>query len=109
VSNVWETRNRLILEYLERLANQLRSGKPITPAELEEQLLRLLAGVLMSLRQHEVNKQGWCRICRWPRRNWRFWHRKPQCTVYRSLNFAMSQGIDQVWWQLLDSLDHEPT
>ena len=106
MSNVWETRNRLILEYLEKLADQLRSGEPIAPAELEEQLLRLLVGVLMLLRQHKVNKRGRCRICRWPRRTWRFWHRRPQCTVYRSLNFVMRQGLDRVRWQLLDSLGH---
>ncbi len=41
VNNVWETRHRLVLEYLEKLADQLRSKEQIAPAELEEQVVRL--------------------------------------------------------------------
>lgn len=104
MSNVWETRNRLLLEYLEKLADQLSGGEPIAPAALEEQTVRLLAGVVMSLRQHRVNKRGQCRYCSWQITTWRFWRRRPPCTVYRSLSFAMGQGIDEVWWQLFGSL-----
>jgi hypothetical protein len=105
VSNVLETRNRLLLEYFEKLADQCRDKKSITPAELEEQILRLLTGVVMLLRLHEVNKQGQCRVCGWPRRTWRLWHRRPRCTVYRSLDFTMKQPLGTVWGRLLE--DHK--
>lgn len=58
MSNVWETRNRLIFEYLEKLATQLSGGGPIVSAMLEEQTVQLLAGVVMLLRQHRVSKRG---------------------------------------------------
>ncbi len=104
MSNVLETRNRLILEYLEKLADQLSGGKSIASATLEEQTVRLLASVVMLLRQHRVNKRGQCRFCGWQVKTWRFWRRRPPCAVYRSLSFAMGQKIDAVWWQLFESL-----
>jgi hypothetical protein len=57
VSNVWQTRHRLMLERLEELADQLRSKEPIAPAVLEGQTVRLLAGAITLLRQHAVNKR----------------------------------------------------
>jgi hypothetical protein len=101
VSNVWETRYRLLLEHLEELTDQLRSNEPIASAALEEQAVRLLAGVVMLLRQHEVNKLGRCRFCTVSHR-WRFWRKRPQCAAHRALNFALGQHLDTVWWQLLD-------
>jgi hypothetical protein len=89
-------------ERLEELADRLKSKQPIAPAALEEQAVRLLAGVLMLLRQHETNKHGQCRFCAAPRRR-RFWQRRPQCMVYRSLDFVMRQSLDAVWWQLLET------
>lgn len=108
MSDVWETRKRLILERLEKLIDQLRGKESVTPAELEEQAVRLLTALLMLLRQHRVNKWGQCQYCSWRIKTWRFGHRRPQCTVYRDLNFALHQRLDVVWWQLLDSADHEP-
>lgn len=102
MSNVWETRYRLMLEQLEELADQLRGNEPIAPAALEEQTVRLLAGVLMVLRQHRVNQRGQCRFCTMPQRTWRFWNRRPRCTVSRALDFAITQRLDIVWWQLED-------
>jgi hypothetical protein len=99
VSNVWETRYRLLLERLEQLADRLTTEQPITTADLEEQTVRLLAAVVMLLRQHKLNKRGQCRFCTAPRR-WQFWHRRPQCTVYRSLDFVMRQRLDAVWSRL---------
>lgn len=96
MSNVWETRQLLMLERLDELADRLRSKQPIAPAALEEQTVRLLAGVVMLLRQHKVNKRGQCRFCAASRR-WRFWRRRPRCTVYLSLDFAMNQRLDMVW------------
>jgi len=101
VSNVWETRHQLVLELLEQLADQLRDKEQVAPAELEEQIVRLLTGVVMLLRQHRVNKRGQCKYCGWTRWMWRFWRRRPQCTVYLSLNFVMRQRLDVVWSRLL--------
>lgn len=102
MSNVGETRYRLLLERLAKLAGQLRSKEPIAPEVLEEQVERLLAGVVMVLRQHRVNKRGQCKYCGWTRWVWRFWRRRPRCTVHRSLDFAMSQRLEIVRQQLLE-------
>lgn len=98
MSNVWQARHRLMLERFEELADRFRNEQPIAPRALEEQTVRLLTGVVMLLRQHEVNKRGQCRFCAASCR-WTFWRRRPQCTVYRSLDFAMRQSLDTVWWR----------
>ena len=100
MSNVWQTRRRILLEQLEELASQLRGGEQVAPAVLEDQTVRLLAGVLMLLGQHQLNKRGQCRFCAASRR-WRFWQRRPQCAVYRTIDFVMRQPLDVVWRQLL--------
>ena len=104
MSDFWETRHRLLAQQCEKLVNQL-SGKE-TPGQVlvEEQAVRLLTGAVLVLRQHKPNKRGRCRACAAPGRIWRFWLRRPPCAVYRDLNFAMSQGLDVVWWQLLASM-----
>lgn len=102
MSNVWESQNQLTLEYLEKLANQLRSKEQLAPAELEEQVVRLLATMVILLRQHRVNKRGQCQYCSWRVETWRLGLRRPRCTVYRALGFALVQRLDVVWWQLLD-------
>ena len=63
MSNVWETRYRLLLERFEELADRLTTEQPIATADLEEQTVRLLAAVVMLLRQHKLNKRGQCRFC----------------------------------------------
>lgn len=108
MSNVWQTRHRLMLERLEELADQIRGKEPIVPTALEEQTVRLLAGAVMLLRQHEVNKRGQCRYCGWTIRTWRLWHRRPQCTVYRVLSFALGQRLDTLWRQLLKDPQARP-
>ena len=108
MSNVLKTRHRLVLDYLEKVVDQLRSKEQVAPAELEEQLLRLLTGMVMLLRQHRVNKRGQCEYCGWTRWVWRFWRRRPQCTVYRSLDFTMRQPLDSVWWRLLEDHKERP-
>ena len=100
VSDVWETRNRLLLERLEKLVGQLRSEESLPAAVLEEQTVRLLAAMVMLLRRHRVNKRGQCRYCSWRIMTWRFGRRRPECTVYWVLDFAMYQRLDIVWWQL---------
>jgi hypothetical protein len=101
VSNVWQTRRRVLLQQLKELAGKLRHEEPIPPTVLKEQTTRLLAGTLMLLQRHDVNERGQCRICSRPR-TWQFWRRKPQCTVYQSLDFAMRQPLEFVWWPLLE-------
>ncbi|MCA1702471.1 MAG: hypothetical protein LC808_04065 [Actinobacteria bacterium] len=93
-----------MLEQLEELADQLRSKQQVAPAALEEQAVRLLAGVVMLLRQHQLNKRSQCRFCAASRR-WRFWQRRPQCAVYRTIDFVVRQPLDVVWRQL--PVDHK--
>lgn len=104
MSSSWETQYRLLHENLADLADGLSSERQIAPAVLKDHTVRLLAGLVMSLRQHEVNKNGQCRYCSRLITMWRFWRRRPRCTIYRNLSFALSQGSDEVWWQLFDSL-----
>lgn len=105
MNNVWQTRCRVLLEQLEAIARKLREGEEIASSAREEYVVRLLAGVVMLLRQHHINKWGQCRYCGWTRRTWQFRHKRPQCTVYLSLDFAMSQPLDLVWGQAL--ADHK--
>lgn len=103
VSQVWGIRDRLLLEQLERLTETLSSEESIELAEVEEQTLRLLAGVVMLLRRHRVNKRGQCKHCGWMRWAWWSWYRRPRCTVYRSIDFAMSQPLHWVWREVFPS------
>jgi hypothetical protein len=96
-----------MLEQLEELADGLRSKQQVAPAVREEQTVRLLGGVVMLLRQHQLNKRGQCRFCA-SAHCWRFWQRRPQCTVYRSLDFVMRQSLDAVWWQLSEHPQSRP-
>lgn len=92
------------MEYFQELTDRLRSDEPIAPEACKEQLVRLLTGVVLLLRQHRINKKGQCNYCQWTKWSWWFWRRRPQCTVYRGLDFAMRQPLDMVWQQLLE--DH---
>jgi hypothetical protein len=105
VTNVWETRHRLLLERLETLARQLREDQPIAPTALQEQAIRLLAGEIMLLRQHRVNKRGQCKYCRRTKWCWLF-QRRAQCSVYVCLDFAMCQPVQVVWRRLQE--EREP-
>ena len=96
MSSVWETRYRLLVETLEKLVERLGDEQAHTPAELTEQTVRIVVGALTLLRQHHVNKRGQCRYCGWTRRSWRFWRRRPRCTVFRTLHFALGQPADVV-------------
>jgi hypothetical protein len=96
VSNVWETRNRLLWEQLEQMMNRLNSAVPPEPAELKELAVRLLAGVVILLRQHHTNKRGQCSYCAWTSRTRPFWHRRLDCTVYETVDFAFRQRLDTV-------------
>lgn len=107
MSNIWETRSRLFLEELEKLAEWLSSDAPKTPAALEEQAVRLLAMVVILLRQHQVNKRGQCQYCGWTRWTWRLWRRWRRCTVHQALDLAMGQSLDVVWWRLLETVGQQ--
>lgn len=90
-----------MFERLEELVDQLLGNESIPPAVLEEQTVRLLAGLVMLLRQHRVNKRGRCHYCGWRRWTWRLGRGRPQCTVYLNFDFAMRQRLDVVWSRLL--------
>jgi len=107
VSSLWETRHKLVWEQLEELAERLSGAKPMAPAMLEERIVQLLAGVLILLRQHHVNKRGQCRFCGWTRWTWRFWRRRRRCTVYVALDYALGQSVDVVWWKVFAGLRRE--
>lgn len=85
---------------------RLSDEEPIEPAELREQVVRLLAGVVMLVRWHRVNKRGQCRYCGWTRWVWRFWRRRLRCAVYQAVGFASRQRLDMVWRQCLPE-NHE--
>ena len=104
MSNVWETRSRLFLEELEKLVEWLSSDAPRAPAALEEQTVRLLAMVVVLLRQHQVNKRGQCQFCDWPTWTWRFWRRRRRCTIHQALDLSMGQSLDVVWWRMFESV-----
>lgn len=104
MSNFWETRYRLLLERLEEDVNRLRDNDVATPGMAEDRTVRLVAAAAMLLQEHRVNKRGRCRVCGLARWNWRFWYRRPRCTVYRVLGFVTDQGMDVVWWQLFQTL-----
>jgi hypothetical protein len=89
------------LERLEALGYQLRQNQSGVLTAREEHTARLLVGVVMLLRKHRLNKYGQCRYCAWTSRTWILRHIRPQCTVYLSLDFAMSQPLDLVWGQLV--------
>lgn len=91
----------MLVEQLNDLADQIQRGEPIAPTELHEQTLRLLTGVVVLLRRHEVNKRGRCRVCG-RSKIWVFWFRRPPCTVYQSIDFVMRQPLNMVRSQLRD-------
>jgi hypothetical protein len=79
-----------------------------TAAEQQDHAQRLIcAGQRLQRRAEQtggvVIKGGRCRFCRWTWWGRRLWHRRPRCTVYRALDVALSQPMDVVWWQLLQS------
>jgi hypothetical protein len=91
------------LEQLEELMGRLGGENSIESSVLEKQTVRLLTMVVVLLQQHTVNKRGQCKYCGWTRWKWRFWRRRPRCTVLQASNLAMRQNLDVVWWQLLGS------
>ena len=103
MGNVWGTRYRLYLEELEALTDRISDSQPVAPVVAEEQLVRLVAIVAGLLRQHEVNKRGQCRFCDWTRWGWRFWRRRPRCTVFRAVGFALDQPLHIAWWQVFET------
>lgn len=98
---MWEIRQRLLLEQLERLTERLSADKQPESAVTIEYTLQLLTIVVMLIRQHRINAQGQCDFCGWTRWSWRL--RRPRCTVFRAANFVMNQSVDVVRWQLSSS------
>lgn len=107
MSGVQEIRHRLLFEQLKQWVEKLSGENPVEPEVVKELAVRLLAMAVMLLRQHEVNKRGRCRFCGWSTWRWSFWCRRPRCTVFRSVDLAIGQGLDVVWWQLLGNMGQE--
>ncbi|MGH3794443.1 MAG: hypothetical protein ACRDSP_06095 [Pseudonocardiaceae bacterium] len=107
MSSLHEVRWRLRTEQLEALADWLSGEERPVPEEVEEQAVRLLAAAALLLGQHEVNKRGQCKFCGWTRWKWRFWHRRPRCTVFQALDRAMREELDVVWWELFAATGRE--
>lgn len=106
MSNVWGTRYRLLREQLEQWVDGLTREEPRHHTAVDERTVRLLATVLMLVRQHHTNKRGQCRLCGAARLTWRFWHRQ-RCTVHGALDHAMGQNLDVVWWRVFEGLGRE--
>lgn len=102
---VHEVRYRLLSEQLEQWVEKLSGEEPVEPEAVKELTVRLLAMAVILLKQHQVNQRGQCRYCGWTRWNWRFWIRRPPCTVCSTLGFAMKQRLDVVWWRLFGSVE----
>jgi hypothetical protein len=107
VRSMHEIRYRRFREELNELADRLSAKEVVSPAVARDQIIRVLAVVAMLLSQHHVNKWGQCKLCPPPRWNWKVWRRRPSCTVYRTVSFVMGQNLDEVWWQLLESVGKE--
>jgi hypothetical protein len=101
VSNVWQTRYRLLMEQLEAAVDRLVDEVAPTSSLFEQQMPRLLASITALLELHAVNNRGQCKFCGWSRWGWRFWRPRPRCTVFQTIEYAMRQGVDVVWWELL--------
>ena len=100
MSTVYEVRYGLLCEQLEQWVERLGGDEPLEPEVVKELAVRLLAMAAMLLRRHAVNMRGQCKFCGLTQREWRFWRRRPRCSVYGALDFAMRQGLDVVWWRL---------
>lgn len=103
--NVWVTQHRLYREELEAITDRVSHNRRIAPAVAEKQIVQLLATVAMLLQQHDVNNRGQCDFCGWTRWGWRWWRRRPRCTVFRAVSFALGQPLDVVWWQVFEIFD----
>lgn len=104
MNSSWETRSRLFLEELEKLAAWLHSDAPRAPAALEEKTVRLLGVAVTLLRQHRVDKRGQCHFCGWTGWTLRPRRRRQRCTVHQALDFGIGQTLDVVWWRVFESV-----
>lgn len=100
---------RLFDGELEATLYRVVGDEPTDLAIAEEQTVQLLAAVAGLLRQHYVNKRGQCNFCGWTRWWLRGCRRRPQCTVFRNLSFAMGQPLDVVLWHVFAIFDNNTT
>jgi hypothetical protein len=89
---VWRTQHRLLGEQLEGLLH--RDMSEIT----DDEIARLVCAAYVTMRQHSVNKRGWCHHCC---RSGSWWlpRRRKRCTVHQVFAVAMNQPFDivSVW------------
>lgn len=104
MSSVHEIRCRLLFEQLEQWVKKLSGEERVAPDAAQELTVRLLAMAVMLLKQHGAKRRRRCRCCACRRWNWRFWKKRPQCTVCSVLDFVMGQELAVVWWRLFGSM-----
>ncbi|MCA1704725.1 MAG: hypothetical protein LC808_16260 [Actinobacteria bacterium] len=85
-TNVWSTQHRLV-EKLEELLQ--RDMSEIT----DDEIARLVCAAYITLRQHRVNKRGYCRHC-YRSGPWWLPRRRKRCTVYEVFGVAMGQPFN---------------
>lgn len=107
MTNVRETRYRLLLEQLAELVDWFCDADSMVPGVLREQAVRILTIVAMLITQDHVNRRGGCKSCDWTRQARRFWHKRTRCTVHRAFDFAITQPLDVVLWRLFHSVGRE--
>ncbi|MGH3909035.1 MAG: hypothetical protein ACRDTE_33375 [Pseudonocardiaceae bacterium] len=88
-TNVWATQHRLLVERLETLLH--RDMSEIT----DDEIARLACAAYVTMRQHSVNKRGYCRHCYRSGSRW-LPRRRKRCTVYQVFAVAMNQPFNIV-------------
>lgn len=92
---MWGTQHRLLVE---RLAELLRRNMgEIT----DDEIARLVCAAYITLRQHSVNKRGYCHHCYRAGSRWLLRRRK-RCTVFQVFGVTMGQPLKVVWAWLED-------
>lgn len=86
MSNVWETRYRLLCERLEEMLH--RNMDDLS----DDEVARVICGAYVLLAQHKVNKRGRCRHC-YRSGSWWLPRRRKRCTVYQVFGVAMGQPL----------------
>lgn len=84
---MWATQHRLLVERLEELLH--RDMGEIT----DDEIARLVCAAYVMLRQHSVNKRGYCHHCYRAGSRWRLRRRK-RCTVFQVFGVAMGQPLE---------------
>ena len=100
MSSVYEVRRRVLRE---RLVSVLRRAESVEVMPLNDETIRLAAGALTLLDQHQVDDKARCRRCRHSGR-WARFGRKQRCLVYAVLSLYLEQPMDVARGQVRGSV-----